>query len=171
MTTYLVILGALAAVPILAITAMRVNGAIAFMSLCLGSVLVTYTSDDVDTVLSSMINKDALSIDQWVQLGLLIVPFILALLFTRGSVKGGKSLTNILPAVASGLLCALLVVPLLGANIQRQIHDLSVWHQLSSAQTAVILGGALFSLMFLLFTHRGKKGDEEGKKKKSKHKE
>ena len=168
--TYLVIFAALALVPALAIMLLRVNGAIAFMSLCLGSVLVTYTSDDVTGVLTSMsTNNKVLATTQWVQLALLVIPFLLTILFTRGSVKGAKGITNILPALATGLLCALLVVPLLNANIQRQIQDLSAWRQLSNAQTGVLLGGALFSLVFLLFTHR-RKHEEEGKKK-HKHKE
>jgi hypothetical protein len=163
--TYLVVLAALALLPVLAIVLLRVNGAIAFMSLCLGSVLVAYTSGDVTDIISSFsASKHTLTTNQWVQLGLLVVPFLLTILFTRGSVKGSKKLTNILPALASGLLFALLVVPLLSANVQRQIHHLSAWRQLSNLQTAVILGGALFSLIFLLFTHRKKGGEEEGKK-------
>ena len=170
MVTYLAILGGIALVPALAILLLRVNGAIAFMSLCLGSVLVTYTSGDVDTVFTKFANKDALITNQWIQLALLVVPFALTILFTRGSVKGAKKVVNFLPAVATGLLGALLAVPLLPTHLQRQIHQQTAWHQLSRAQTAVILGGALFSLMFLLFTHRRRKGEEEGKKK-GKHKE
>jgi hypothetical protein len=165
---YLVILAALALVPALAVILLRVNGAIAFMSLCLGSVLVTYTSSDVDTVFTNIANKNALVTNQWVQLSLLVVPFLLTLLFTRRSVKGSKNVTNVFPALATGLLCALLVVPLLPAEIQRQVHHQAAWEQLSNLQTGVILGGALFSLIFLLFTHR-RKHDEEDKKKHGKH--
>jgi|GEM_PF-545819 len=169
MVTYLVVFAALALMPALAVILLRVNGAIAFMSLCLGSVLVTYTASDVTGVLTSMSNSNSiLATTQYAQLALLVIPFLLTILFTRGSVKGAKGVTNILPALATGLLCALLVVPLLNANIQHQIHKLPMWHQLSNAQTGVILGGALFSLVFLLFTHRKKKGDEEGGKKKKK---
>ena len=161
--TYLLVLAALALLPVLGIVLLRVNGAIAFMSLCLGSTLVTYVSSDVNDIVSSFATKGSLNVHQWVQLGLLVVPFLLTILFTRGSVNGGKKITNILPALASGLLFALLTVPLLPANIQRQVHHVALWHQLDSLQTAVILGGAAFSLVFLLFTHR-KQGEEEGKK-------
>lgn len=167
--TYLIVLGALAVVPVLLITLLRVNAAIAFMSLCLGSVLVTYTSGDVTSVFGSFsASHNSLTTNQWVQVALLLIPFLLTILFTRGSVKGAKKVTNVLPAIATGLLCALLVVPLLPADIQHQIHHQQIWTQLSNAQTAVILGGALFSLVFLLFTHRTKHEDE-GKKKHSKH--
>jgi hypothetical protein len=162
--THLVMLAALAVVPLLAILLLRVNGAIAFMSLCLGSVLVTYTSSDVTDVLGGFSASKNLSTNQWAQVVLLIAPFLLTVLFTRGSVKGAKSITNILPAAATGLLCALLVVPLLPAGLQGQLNTQTAWQQLNNAQTAIILGGALFSLTFLLFTHR-RKHEEEGKKR------
>lgn len=170
--TYLIVLAGLALVPVLAVLLLRVNGAIAFMSLCLGSVLVAYTAGDVTSMLTSLAaSNSSLSVaGQWVRLGLLVVPFLLTVLFTRGSVKGAKGITNTLPALATGLLFALLAVPLLSSNLQRQIHSQPIWHQLSNAQTAIILGGALFSLVFLLFTHRRRSGNDEGKKK-GKHKE
>lgn len=167
--TPLIVLAALALVPMLAILVLRVNGAIAFMSLALGSVLVTYTSSDVDGVLTSVSSGSSLNINQWTQLALLVVPLLLTMLFTRGSVKGPKRVTNVLPALAAGLLAALLVVPLLPADLQHQIHNQTVWTQLSNAQTAVILGGAAFSLVFLLFTHRTKPAFDEDKKKSNKH--
>jgi uncharacterized membrane protein len=162
--TYLIVLAALAVVPTLAIVLLRVNGAIAFMSLCLGNVLIAYTASDVEGVVSSFTSRNPLSTSQWTQLGLLVVPFLLTVLFTRGSVKGSKKYSNALPALATGLLFALLVVPLLSANLQRKIHTLGVWNQLSNLQTTVILGGAVFSLIFLLFTHRTRKNPDEEKK-------
>jgi len=160
--TYLFILLGLALLPVLAIVLLRVNGAIAFMSLCTGSVLATYVSPDVNDIFTSFAAKGTLSTNQWVQLGLITVPLLLAVLFTRGSVKGHKRFTNVLPALATGMLFALLIVPHLSAGVQRQIHHLSAWHQLDSLQTAVILGGAAFSLLFVLLTHRGHH-DEDGK--------
>lgn len=165
--TYLIILAALALVPALAVIALSVNGAIAFMSLCLGSVLVSYTSSDVTSVVTSFAAKQhTLSTNQWVQLGLLVVPFVLAILFTRGSVHGAKRYTNVLPGLASGLLFALLVIPLLSSGLQHHIQTQSAWKDLSNAQTAVVLGGAAFSLLFILVTHRTKKDDH---KKHGKH--
>jgi len=165
--TYLILLIALVVLPIVAILFLRVNGAIAFMSLCLGSVLGAYTAGDVTDIATSFAAKGTLEIHQWVQLTLLVLPFLLTILFTRGSVNGHKKVTNVLPALASGMLFALLAVPLLPANVQRQIHELWLWDQLSHLQTSVILGGALFSLIFLLMTHRTH--HEEGKKHHGKH--
>jgi hypothetical protein len=167
--TYLIALAAMVLVPVLLIAGLSVNGAIAFMSLCVGSVLVSYTSADVNSVFSSFSPHNTLLTNQWVQIGLLSVPFVLTILFTRASVHGGKRLTNLLPALASGLLFALLLTPLLSAGVQRHIEAQSAWHQLSDLQTSVVLGGAAFSLLFLLFTNRTR-GGHEGKKHHGKHK-
>ena len=159
---YLITLAALALLPVLAIVLLRANGAVAFMSLCMGSVLATYVASDVSDILTSFAAKGTLSANQWVQLGLLIVPFVLAILFTRGSVKGRKRLMNVLPALASGMLFALLTVLLLSAGVRRQVYGTELWQQLDNLQTAVILGGAAFSLLFLLLNNRG--GGDEDKK-------
>jgi hypothetical protein len=85
-------------------------------------------------------------------------------------VKGAKNLINTLPALATGLLCALLVVPLLSSATQHDIHGLHEWQQLNDAQTAVILAGTILSLVFLLATHGRRRGEDGEGKKHGKHK-
>lgn len=153
--TYLIVLGALALVPVLLIAFLRANAAIAFMGLCVGSVLVNYTSSDVTSFVTSFSPaKSVLSTNQWVQLGLLTLPFLLTLLFTRKSVNGSKQFFNFLPAVSAGLLFALLATPLMSASLQRSIKDQPIYHQLSNLQTIIVFAGAFLSLMFILSTHR-----------------
>ncbi len=151
---YLIILGALVLVPVLLIMILRVNAAIAFMSLALGSVLVHYTSPDVVSLASGLSSKVHTGLNQYVSLALLIVPFVLTIIFTRKNVQVNHQLLNFLPALASGLLFALMVTPLLSSTLQIHIEALQAWKQLDDLQTAIILGGAFFSLLFLLVTHR-----------------
>jgi hypothetical protein len=152
--TQLVILLAIVLVPVLIITVLRANGAIAFMSLCVGSVLATYTSTDAATIVSSFSAGVSEATTKWVQLALLVAPFLLAMLFTRGSVHGSKQFMNFLPALASGMLFALLAIPLFSATWQHQLEAQAFWHQLDSLQTAIVLAGAAFSLLFILMSHR-----------------
>jgi hypothetical protein len=163
--TYLIVLIALAAVPLLAIVLLRVNAAIAFMSLALGSLLVTYAAQDINTIFGGFSAGNGLNNYQWIKLGLLTLPFLVVVLFTRKHVKGSKQWLNVVPALASGLLFALLATPLLPADVQRHIHAQAVWKQLDNLETAAVLGGAVFALLFLLLTHRKKHDDEGGKHK------
>lgn len=162
----LVILLAIVLVPILLIATLRANGAIAFMSLCVGSVLATYTTSDVAATVSTIATTSArtsFATTQWVRLGLLLVPFVLAVLFTRASVHGSKQLMNLLPAIASGALFALLAIPLLSTSLQHELEAQAFWHQLDSLQTAIVLGGAAFSLLFILMSHRTRSEGRHGK--------
>lgn len=165
--TYLLVLAALALLPIILIVVLKVNAAIAFLSLCLGSVLVTVASVDVTTFVAALTPQKTPVITQWVNLGLLTIPFGLSIIFTRRSVHGNKQLTNFLPAVASGLLYAILVIPLLSRALQQHLKSQTAWQQLSNLETTILIAGATFSLLFLLITHRGhRKAAEE---KHSKH--
>jgi hypothetical protein len=161
---YLLVLAALGLLPGLLILAAKSNGAIAFMSLCLGSVLVSFVAPDMVDFITSMFRMDTLSVTQIVKIALLVVPFVLAILFTKGSVAGGKILTNFIPSISSGMLFALLLTPLLSANLQKQIIAQPLWHQLSSLQTAVVISGAFFSLLFLLIAGRVHHADDKHKK-------
>ncbi len=160
--TSLIVLAALAAIPVILIVVLRVNAAIAFMSLCLGSVLVTYTTGDAASIASGLASHPNPEVVRWISLALLIVPFILATLFTRKNVKGGsRHVLNFIPALATGVLLALLVTPLLGGGLQHQVQNQQLWHQMDSLQTAVLLGGAFFSLLFILITHRHHNAEEK----------
>lgn len=159
--TSLIILGALVFAPVLLIAALRSNAAIAFMGLCVGSVLVTYTTSDVASVVSGLSPKTSLTTTQWVQLILLVLPFLLTLWFTRKSVRGAKQFFNLLPALSSGLLFTLLAVPLFSPGLRHNLRAQEVWHQLTNLQTTVVLLGALLSLAFLLSSHRALRRAEE----------
>lgn len=160
--TSLIVLGALALLPVILIVVLRVNAAIAFMSLCLGSVLVTYTAGDTVSIASGLSSNPGDETTRWVSLVLLIVPFILAALFTRKNVHGGgRHVLNFIPALATGVLLALLVTPLLGGGLQQNVQGNELWRTFSNLQTAVLLGGAFFSLLFLLITHRHHGSEEK----------
>lgn len=151
--------------PLVLVLVLRAHGAIAFMSLCLGSVLATYAAPDMTDFLTQFAGSSQLLTEQWVQIGLLMLPLVLVLLFTRKAVSGSKQMLNFLPALATGLLLALLVIPLLPSDLQHGIEQYDAWQTLTNLRTAVLLGGAFFSLMSLLMTGRPSKSEEKHKKK------
>lgn len=158
------ILSGLMLVPLILVLVLRAHGAIAFMSLCLGSVLVTYATPDMTDFLTEFAGWNLLVTEQWIRLVLLLAPLLLALIFTRKNVMGSKQLMNFLPALATGLLLALLVIPLLPADLQRSVREHDIWVTLTNLRTAVLLGGAFFSLTFLLMTSRPPKNEDKHKK-------
>lgn len=156
------IVAGLIVVPLVLIVLLRAHGGVAFMSLCLGSVLASYVAVDITDFATQIMSLDALSSGQWVKIVLLVTPLVLALLFTAKSVSKHKQLFNVLPAAATGLLLALLVMPLLPANLQNLAEDSVLWKTISNLQTAVLLAGAFFSMVFLLLGKQ-KKDDKKDK--------
>ncbi len=159
--TYLIVLACLVLVPFVLIMILRSHGSIAFLSLCLGSVLATLVAPDMTAVVSAMTRGNALVTLQWSQIGLLTTPFLLAILFTKGAIRGGKLLLNGLNAIASGTLFALLLTPYLSPAWQAGIKQQGLWHQLDNLQTAILIMGAVISLLFLLMTRSHQKIDKK----------
>ena len=158
------IVAGLILLPLVLMLVLRAHGAIAFMSLCLGSVLVTYAAPDMTDFLTQFGGFSSLLTEQWIKLGLLVLPLLFVLIFTRKSISGSKQLLNFVPALATGLLLALLVIPLLPSGLQHGIEKYDAWQTLTNLRTAILLGGAFFSLMSLLMTSHFSKSEEKHKK-------
>ena len=138
--------------PALVAILLRVNAAILFMSLCVGELLVQNVSSDTLNILTS--SKVGSVSHSSVELGLLLVPVALTVVFMLHSVKGTKSVMNILPALGFGLMSALLVKPLLSPSFQRTLEHASVWHRILQAQTFIVAISAVLALLFLWFQGR-----------------
>lgn len=160
---FTVILVAVVLLPVVLVLWWRSHAAIAFMALCLGSVLAAYASADVVDAITGFTPLSISDLTMWVKIGLLVLPLILSLLFTSKSVNGAKQIAGFVPALATGMLLAVLVMPFLPAEIQRQMRVGEVWDTLSNLQTATLLAGAFFSLLFLFVSHK-KFNKEEPKK-------
>src|SRR5579885_508244 len=123
----LILLGLLAGVPILFMLLLRTNAAVVFLALCTGSVLTKYVSQDALNIAHSIVSSNGEVIDSAVKIGLLLLPALLTALFMRKSASGGKAILNILPAAVTGVLTALLVVPLLPLAAQSNLTTTSTW--------------------------------------------
>mgnify|MGYP000844720238 FL=1 len=159
----MIILSAIVLAPVVLFFIFKSHGATAFMSLCLGYVLVTFAAPDIIDTLTEFFSIDPLFATQWAKIILLVLPLGLAMLFTARSIRGsGRAFLNLIPALATGALLALLVVPLLPAGLQHQLKDNEIWDTLYNLQTAILLAGAFFSLLFLFMSsHHGKEDKKE----------
>src|SRR4051812_3807764 len=107
-------LAAIVLLPVIGLLVLRVNAALVFLSLCLGDVLVQFVASDANQFITFLSTSRAGSqihtSDDWLKLGLLLLPVILTAVFMIRTVRGpGRLLLNALPAAGVGLLGALLV--------------------------------------------------------------
>lgn len=162
----LILLACLALIPAFVTLWWRSHGPLTFMSVCFGYVLVTFAAPDVAAFLTGFMGVNVAVADQWVKLGLLLVPLVLTILFTGRAVGKGKLFLNAVPALSTGLLLALLLAPLLPAAWQHMVTTSSLWTVLQNLQTDVLLAGGAFSLLYLFLASRDHNSDDKDKKKR-----
>ncbi len=163
-----IILIAMIAVPVVLMMVLRINAALVFLSLCLGSVLATYVAEDAGflmTLFANDVPKAGSLTDSSIKIALLLLPVVLTAIFMIRTVRGPRLALNILPAIGVGLLGALLVVPLLPPEVSDGITALPLWTKVTNMQDLIVGASALLCLL-VLWMQRPKTG---GEGKHSKH--
>jgi hypothetical protein len=154
------------AVPALAIVTLRLNGAMMFLSLCLGSILVQYVGTNTNDLLD-LISPQAGNFSKGtVDLALLLAPALVTGVVTIFSTHGRlRVLLNILPALATSLLAVMLAVPLLSPQLAAGIERESLWRVISHAESIIVSSGAVVSLLALWTQRRSFKGNDDHRHK------
>ena len=163
--TPVIILGLCVLAPVVLAFVLRVNAAILFMSLCVGEVLVIFVSSNAATFLSPIYPTGNISFSS-MRLVLLLLPPILTLLLMLHSVVGkSKLILDLIPGIATGLLLALLIVPILPSGLSVNIQNTSIWHHYFQYQTVIVIFGALSSIVFMLLGRQNGKHSRGGHSK------
>lgn len=153
----------LVAAPALALTVLRVNAVLVFLSLCLGQVLVQFAGPEAIKTVGILAGGTGWTSPSIVSLALLFLPAIFTTIIMVGTVKGhAKLMFNILPAVSVGILSLLLAVPLLSTSMRLSIEMAPVWGLVQGLQPLAIGLSAIISILFL-WLQRPKSAPKEDK--------
>ncbi len=147
--------------PIVVLTVLRVDAAMAFLSLCLGYVLVHFVSGDAVSLLTTFSPHASNLSQSTIKIIFLWLPVVLTTIAMFHSVKGSKVFLNILPAIGVGVLGLLLVEPSLSPGIRGALAASSYWRQFQQAQTLIVGLTSLISLVFLWTQSRSGKSDKK----------
>lgn len=159
----LTVLIGLVAVPVVLLFFLRVNAAFVFLSLCLGNILVQFSGNDAASIVAGA-STSAYATESTIRLALLVAPAVLTIIFMMGTVKGSKKFFNLLPAAVTGILVALLAVPLLSPGLSGDIMALPIWQSAQRLQSGLVAASTLVCLVFLWSSRP--KHEEKGKKHK-----
>lgn len=165
----LLTLVAIIGVPVVAMMVLRINAALVFMALCLGSVLTQFVADDAGWLMSLASPKvpQAGSVSEsMIKLALLLLPPLFTAIFMIRTVNGSRLMPNVLPAIGTGFLAALLAVPLLTPGTAVPIMASPLWQEVIKLQDLIVGSSALLCL-FVLWLQRPKTG--EGKHHRKHH--
>ncbi len=142
-----IVLGLFAA-PVLVTLLLRINATMVFLGLCLGYVLMQFLGADTQDFAATFLPHAAVS-SNVLKVTLLLFPAVFTAVFMIRTARGAKAVFNLLPALATGCLVVLLVVPLLSPGLSHAITGMSLWRQVARLQGLVVGTGALVSLLFL----------------------
>lgn len=160
----LILMALIAGIPVALILLLRVKAAMVFMALCAGSVLSTFVSDAALDLLQMFDRSYSSTTEAVVQIGLLLLPALLTIVFLRFTVAGSAFVFNLLPSILTGVMTLLLVVPLLPPGTSNGVTGTNIWDQIVQYQ-AVLVGSAVFISVMQLWSG----GRSARHKKKKKH--
>lgn len=156
-----IILAIIAITPVIVLTVARANAAIAFLALCLGSVLGTYVAIDTVSLLRGYIAPASEVTESVAALLLLWLPVLFVAIFMARTVSHKQRFLNLIPAIAVGLLGVLLTVPFLTIDAQLAIEENTIYQAASEYQAAIVAAGTVVSLVLLRM--RGRDDVHHGK--------
>ena len=149
------ILLAMLAIPTFALSILRINAVMVFLSLCLGEVLVRFVASEANTMITLFAPHASQISTSTVQIVVLLLPAVLTSVFMVFSIRGkGRLAFNILPALGVGSLATFMLVQLLPGGTQHAIESGALWVQLSKLQALIVSASAIISLVFLWMQRR-----------------
>jgi hypothetical protein len=152
------------AVPALLLIVLRINAAIVFLSLCLGSVLVQFVGKDTSSFLN-LFSTSTLVMHFGASLLLLLLPVVFTMIIMIGTVRGKfRIFMNVLPAIAVGVVGLLLAESYFTSGLQGAVSTTTAWTELQKVQTLVVGVSTIVSLLFLWVQRPKKSGKDEGGK-------
>ncbi len=153
----LIVIGALAVLPVFLALILRVNAVFVFLSIAAGYFLQYALSDDVDLVIATVVQgSNAMVAAQFI---LLCAPVLVTMLLLRRT-RGKGLLFQLVPLVFSGMLLATLALPLLPPDMAQQVYDTAYGSGIKQSQDLVIAAAAIsnLSLSYVLFKHKDRHG-------------
>ncbi|HUB94217.1 MAG TPA: hypothetical protein VMB52_06980 [Verrucomicrobiae bacterium] len=164
MQTPLVLIAAMVAVPTIILLALRINAAIVFLSLCLGSVLVQFVGNDTSSFIN-LFSTDKLVMHYGASIFLLLLPAVFTMIVMIGTVRGSFRLAlNVFPAIAVGAVGLLLAEQYFTPGLRGAISSTSAWHDIQKVGTLIVTASTVVSLLFLWLQRPKRSGrDESGK--------
>lgn len=142
----------------------RSRGAYVFLLLCAGNLLSASVSGSLTSEIKSAATTDNIPVQSIVQGTLLLLPALIGLVVSRGSLKKKKAIFHVLPALAAGLLAYLWFIRVLPIEQFSTLEAAEVTQQLLKARDTALIAGIL-SCLTLIWLDRPKPDADEGKKK------
>ena len=142
----------------------RSKGAHVFLLLCAGNLLSASVSGTLTNEIRSAATTESIPVQNIVQGVLLLLPAVLVVFLSRGSVKKRKAPFHLIPALAAGLLAYLWFIRVFPFDQFSVLENAEVTQQLMRIRDTALVAGIL-SCLALVLVDRPKPDDLDSKKK------
>jgi len=142
---------------------LRSSAVLVFLTLAAGELLSRMTSQDVTQIVRSLPSASSMPIYSIVQIALLLIVPLIILIGYRNSIKPGQLFFHFLPAVASAVICVMLVVAKLPYELKESIQVASIYKTIEPFFSVAIAAGLLSSASYLLMTKPRHQKDKKHK--------
>lgn len=148
-----IILIGLLLIPVIVIVLLEVNSVITYLAICLGEVVSTNLNSNPIVI---KLFQHAKYIHNYTYLNnlkliLLLVPLVLVLIIMIRTAKGGIFTINLFGAVATGILLAYLIEPLLPSSLTLAFSSTHLWKEIFNQESNVIGASVLLIIGMVIF--------------------
>lgn len=128
-----------------------------FLAVATGTLLAQYIADDVSLVIAAF--SPGANVGSYVQISLLLLPFILSLLFLRKTLSASTAILHLVPIIATSLAFTTLIVGYLPGGVQHGIVTDPIGRVINSSQNVLITISAVLTMIIAWLTlgHKGHK--------------
>ncbi len=155
----LLMLGGLVLAVWLIIIILKVPASVAFFSVLVGQLLSSEVSVEAYDFIGGLLHVGEF---KYVQVALLVAPFILTLLFLKGRAPGSKLVFEIVPALFASAVLLLLVYPLV--TWLQTIVEIGTYDQIERYRTIIIIAASVTVLVSTYLNYPKPHHEKHGKK-------
>lgn len=129
---------------------LRSSAALIFFALCAGELLSRLIAQDATQIFRSLPNTNNLPAYSIVQITLLLIPPIILLVSYKNSQKPSQLFLHIIPAIASVVVCVMLIVAKLPYETKQLVEDSAMYSALQPFFSLAVASGLLTATIYLV---------------------
>lgn len=158
----LVLIGVIIGLPILLALFLRINAVLLFFAMVSGVLLQRIIGKSTELALAA-VAKDA-PVNYIANIGLVVLPVLLTVVFLRKSAKKSQVLLQIVPLLIAGLAFGALLVPLLPDATEAQIYAIDSFGPVfRQSQDLIVAVAVAVNLLLAFHIYRHKEDPKHGK--------
>ncbi|HUC78847.1 MAG TPA: hypothetical protein VMQ58_01265 [Candidatus Saccharimonadales bacterium] len=156
-----VILFGVAILIVIALLLSKTNAGLVFLTLCAGNTLLQFADKNLSYINTKLQSNNITSrfivSDSLLRIIIVLLPVVIILVFSKHYHGFSRWMIQLLPALATGILGCLIIIPLLSGSAQNSIASNPVWNLIQKYQIPIVAVGLLISIVDVVHnSHSGR---------------